>query len=129
MLVLTICRPDKTLATDKYDMIRQDGGQGNSPFVNMLLPGGFRRLATQFLRNSDHESLRQLLRHDVYIEGKRHKTGCMHSGMPECVISNTAQEDSDEADKGVKGDLASSIYFKRCDGVYKNVKGEVLEME
>ena len=52
----------------------------------------------------------------------------MHSDMPEFVISNPAQKYSEEARKGVKGDLARSIYFTRCDGVYKNMNGEVLEM-
>ncbi len=50
--------------------------------------------------------------------------GCLHSEMPEMIVANTRGMEDEE---GAKGDLASSLYFKRCDERFKNIKGDLLE--
>ena len=62
-----------------------------------------------------------------------HGKGCLHSEKPEMIIQTEDVESREDAgtrkedgrSKSESG-LASSLYFKRCDGVFKNSKGEVL---
>ena len=59
---------------------------------------------------------------------KNHRNGCLRSNIPEVIIAGgTSDTNEQDVGEGEKGDLASSLYFKRCDGVFKNVKGEKLE--
>jgi hypothetical protein len=51
------------------------------------------------------------------------KKGCMFSDDPEVVIK--APED-DQVGR-TESKLATWLYFKRCDGSFKNIKGEVLK--
>ena len=50
-----------------------------------------------------------------------HGSGCLHSENPEVVVCSSARKD-----KGGPPALATGLFFKRCNGVFKNVKGEVL---
>lgn len=54
---------------------------------------------------------------------KYHAEGCLHSSKPEMIISNEVMEEGQRTSK-----LARALYFRRCDGVYKNVAGERLSM-
>ena len=70
---------------------------------------------------------------DKLVEGKRHIDGCLHSDKPDVIVSTTFQK----ANRGIMtgeeaaaaGDLLTSLYFKRCDGSFKNVRGEMLIMD
>lgn len=62
-------------------------------------------------------------------ERKVHKVVCLHSDQPHVTICNVRRgEDRDVVDKGKSQEsrLALSLYFKRCDGTYKNINGELL---
>ena len=93
------------------------------------LPARDLLILTRHLRQSlESNSTRQLLRCDIFLEGRKHKGGCIHSDTPEYVISVAAKEDDHGAKRAVKRELASSIFFKRCDGRYKNMKRAVSQM-
>lgn len=56
----------------------------------------------------------------MMIPGKHiHTGGCLHSERPQMVVCKDLE--------GGSSSLASSLYFKRCDGRFKNVKGVVLK--
>ena len=58
-----------------------------------------------------------------------HMEGCMHSEWPETIVSGTVYGDVDHGEDGPrprKGDIASNLYFKHCDGSFQNAKGERL---
>ena len=60
---------------------------------------------------------------DMLWPKKTHKKGCMRSSQPESIICTTGGDD----DGTTK--LATDIYFKRCDGSFKNIAGKVLEVD
>lgn len=62
-----------------------------------------------------------------------HAEGCLHSDKPEMIICCSDEPDSTrDMEEGPKGNetskLATGLYFKRCDGSYKNAAGEKLEI-
>ncbi len=54
--------------------------------------------------------------------------GCVFSDKPEMIITQGVSSDGKGGESGRESKLASGIYFKRCDGSFKNVKGERLEL-
>lgn len=59
----------------------------------------------------------------LFPTGRVHVQGCMHSHSPKMIIANTNGNED-----GLDSGLAISLYFRRCDGSYKNVKGDKLAM-
>lgn len=49
-----------------------------------------------------------------------HVVGCLHSHDPEVTIQETY------VDSETTSRLAKSVYFRRCDGIFKNIMGEKL---
>ncbi len=81
-------------------------------------------LGGQALSNAAREKLG-----DKPIQGKRHTDGCMHSTKPDMVIVTTVEEAANaimEAGGTPVDDLSTSLYFKHCDGSYKNIRGQEL---
>jgi hypothetical protein len=62
---------------------------------------------------------------------KVHAVGCLHSGRPEVIVCQEAGGnfggvgDGGDEKEDTSG-LATDLYFKRCDGIYKNLAGRVL---
>jgi hypothetical protein len=62
---------------------------------------------------------------------KRHINNCLHSDNPAMIISRSCADNNDTGgrlteQKTNTSKLAIDLYFKRCDGTYKNVLGQVL---
>ena len=55
---------------------------------------------------------------------KIHAEGCLHSTKPELVIAGASRNH----DGSMTGDLATSLFFMRCDGSFKNIKAIKLEI-
>ena len=57
---------------------------------------------------------------------KEHSRGCLHSGEPEVIVS-TLSYLSKNGHLGIStGDISTSLYFKRYDGAYRNIRGRQL---
>ena len=66
---------------------------------------------------------------EQFNAGKRHAHGCLHSENPKVIIEKCAVSDDKEDPESMRRDeLSRSLYFRRCDGRYKNMRGEVLEI-
>ena len=60
--------------------------------------------------------------------GAHAEKGCLFSSKPEVIVMQEAHNNEHGNESGRESKLASSIYFKRCDGSFKNMKGERLAM-
>ena len=65
-----------------------------------------------------------------------HVGGCMLSGRPDMIIcQNTAQWNGNDGSTDLERSgsresiLATALYFKRCDGVFKNIKRQMLNRD
>ena len=64
-----------------------------------------------------------------------HCNGCMHSEEPQVIIHRGVRhkKDGSVVDESLNEEvpreskLASGLYFKRCDGLFKNIKGKTLD--
>jgi hypothetical protein len=68
-----------------------------------------------------------LLKHCILLmlkPEKFHVNRCLHSNSPEMIISHTGNQGNEAA---CISKLATDLYFKRCDGTFKNVVGEKLK--
>ena len=59
---------------------------------------------------------------DMLKPTKVHREGCTHSDNPEMIICQ------DEGRDGLTSKLATALYFKRCEGTFKNLVGEKLDL-
>ena len=62
---------------------------------------------------------------------KKHAAGCLHSNKPEmivCKIEGQEHENRNRETAVKEPSLVSGLYFKRCVGLFKNTKGEVLAL-
>lgn len=70
---------------------------------------------------SHEEKNKELAMEEMMKPNKVHARGCLHSEKPEmivCKVQNDAEGESR---------LTSSLYFRRCDGTFSNITGEVLK--
>lgn len=125
--------PDSTLDTAEYPYIRNFLG---SFTIAGLLPGAI--VAIQVIPIYPalifNQCVSPIHAHRQMIWPMRmHIGGCLHCDEPEVIIckeaatSNSVGETATDNRDTTVGGLASSLFFKRCDGVYKNLKGEVME--
>ena len=126
------------LDVNRYDEIRQDIGD--------------EKMALQLQGHHDLEIMIVLMeQHDddwrgheirMHVEDtvkkmleptKIHVRGCLHSKTLEVIM---CKRDTDSREAGTvtqdrslvrESPLATCLYFRRCDGVFKNIKGEILE--
>ena len=138
--------PDPTLNTEEYPRIREwlgDVGiayavQGNEYFIfNSLRLDG--TSVNEPLGGGTPEKINQTYQM-MKREERKHARGCLMTGEVEMVVSLGRVEEGKEAgigegngegldtgaEKGRESRLARCLYFKRCGGVFKNVRGEVL---
>ena len=54
------------------------------------------------------------------------ENGCLHSDKPEVIIAEA--NSAAVGGEARKNDLASNLYLKRCNGTFKNAKGESLRI-
>jgi hypothetical protein len=64
---------------------------------------------------------------------RRHRPGCLHSDELDVVIARPSTERMDADQSAFSGQvafssLATCLYFKHCDGQYRNVAGEVMTL-
>ena len=122
---------------DRYEEIRQSVGLQK---MALLLDGSdlhytltvLERQAQGILNQRETERLRYSL-DDMLKPKKLHAGGCLHSEHPEVILCNKDQKPHAETTSkckksGQESKLATSLYFKRCDGAFKNVKAEVLSV-
>lgn len=124
------------LDTDKYDLIRE---HLDDELMAIQYAGGSHmlkavRLMLRALAPEPDFGTKQAME-DMKKPQKVHVGGCLHSESPEVIINGTSQRvgvgegESSSADElRSEGGLASHLYFKRCDGTFKNVLGEVLSL-
>lgn len=113
---------EPTLDTDRYDEIREvvrwekmalqltDKDEGLLVFNNFTCGWG----------EEVRELVGQAMEAMVEPDGKVHDGGCLHSGKPNMII---CQGKGLKEVEGGEARLASGLYFKRCDGCFKNLKG------
>ena len=132
-------RPDITLDTEHYDRTRRT--LTPDEFSDLLKTSCAERRMNSW-RDPDKvraaEEVRKMLEaaNKMSTTRKVHR-GCVHSAKPEMIIcKDDGLEDargSSESNANMVGQdtvessLAKSLYFKRCDGSFKNIKGERLE--
>ena len=57
------------------------------------------------------------------LEGHRHHQKCVHGGDALMIVEMGLLPSP-----GGKDNLSTALYFRRCDGRYKKVRGQVLEI-
>lgn len=131
--ILWFAHRSDNLSVNEYDMIRPELGENilaiqlrNSlPWLPRFWDG--RRIRFKKMGNAQWPSYSGSGQLTDDVEKmkkpvKLHSAGCVHSEMPEVIIQ--AEEASEH---GLESRLISGLYFRRCDGVFKNIRGETLE--
>ena len=121
---------------DKYSLIRTELGDEviaralrayQHDGYSLLYKFGFGNYARQARKEEDKLAMEAL------VEGKKHRTGCIHSDQPETVIASRTLSTNTTVMAGTatnrtKDGIATCIFFKHCDGVFKNIQGQRLPM-
>ena len=102
----------------KYDQIREIFGDEN--LATLLIHRGSRSPDPEKRIEMLEEMLKPI---QVHVE-----KGCLYSKEPEMVVTHSHRGGSldDEEREPVRRNIASNLYFKRCDGTWRHIRGESL---
>ena len=93
---------------------------------------GSRSWAERHRKEEDKLALKDL------NEGKKHRTGCLYSDQPKTIIAGRTQFTTnpittttianlvDTPTDRARDNITTCIFFKHCDGVFKNIQGQRL---
>lgn len=116
------------LDIEQYDLIKRELGlvhlaEQYHKAMLMLPRNAGASLFRALMDNMAPEAVRQKYRQRQaarvkdLIDGKRHREGCLRSGKPDVIIELGLS-------KQLEDDLTTAVYFRRCNGVYRNIRGE-----
>ncbi len=109
-------RPDPLYNTDAYDVLRRDNGDERLAKL-LWLHWNPKDLLIFDKAETEHVV-------EKMLERKRaHAEGCLGSRKPDMTVSRATTEAGDGT-----SELAKALYFRRCDGVYKNIASQRLSI-